>query len=126
MAENQKKIVLADDEQFIARAYSQGLTKAGYEVHTANDGTTGLEMIKETKPDLILLDLIMPGMTGFEILKAVKSDPVLKDIPVMILSNLSQETDQEEAIKLGATKFLIKSDVSLANVIDNVNEFFKK
>lgn len=126
MAENIINIVLADDEQFIARAYTQGLTKAGYKVHTASDGTAAFDMIKSIKPDLVLLDLIMPGMTGFEVLKAVKETEELSSIPVIILSNLSQETDQAEAKKLGAAEFLIKSDASLGDVINTVNNFFNK
>lgn len=121
---NSKKIVLADDEQFIARAYAQGLTQAGYEVHTANNGTDALEQVKTVLPDLVLLDLIMPGMSGFEVLKAIMDSNDLKNIPVMILSNLSQETDQEEVIKLGAKAFLVKSDISLEDVIKKVDEYF--
>ncbi len=121
-----KKIVLADDEIFIAKAYTKGLTEAGFEVHTANDGDTAFEFVKTFNPDLVLLDLIMPGMTGFEILKAMKADNVLAKIPVMILSNLSQETDQSEAMKLGAAAFIVKSDASLDEVVDKVQIFLSK
>lgn len=115
-----KTIVLADDEKFIAIAYNDGLTRAGYTVAVAHDGEEALAKIKEVKPDLILLDLIMPKMTGFEVLKAVKADPSLKDIPVLILSNLSQATDEAEARSLGATDFMVKANLSMQELIDHI------
>jgi twitching motility two-component system response regulator PilH len=121
-----KKIVLADDEKYIAKAYAEGLSRAGFDVTTADNGTEALEKIKAIKPDIVLLDLIMPGMTGFEVLKKMTGDSDLKRIPVFILSNLSQETDKDEAMKLGAKEFLIKSDASLQDVVDKVTAFLKK
>jgi DNA-binding response OmpR family regulator len=123
--QNTKKIVLADDEKFIAKAYSEGLNRAGFQVITANDGITALEEIKKNKPDMVLLDLIMPGMTGFEVLKSVKEDGELKKTPVFILSNLSQKTDQEEANSLGAEEFIVKSDISLEELVNKVKAYFK-
>ncbi len=116
------KIVLADDEQFIAIAYRDGLSRAGYEVTVAHDGAEALEKIKEVKPDLVLLDLIMPKMNGFEVLRAVKGDDALKSIPVAILSNLSQVTDEEEARKNGAADFIVKSDFSLNEIIERIKK----
>ncbi len=123
MENTKKKIVLADDEKFIAKAYSQQLTRVGFEVTTASTGTEALATIKSVKPDLVLLDLIMPGMTGFEVLKAMKSDPELTHTPVIILSNLSQETDQDEAKQLGAVGFIIKSDISLDDLVKKVQAY---
>lgn len=117
-----KKIVLADDEQFIAVAYNDGLTRAGFEVSVAHDGEEALAKIKEVKPDLILLDLIMPKKDGFTVLKEVKAIPELATIPVMILSNLSQTTDDNEAKKLGAADFMVKAEISLKDLIDRVNK----
>jgi PleD family two-component response regulator len=124
--ETKIKIVLADDEKFIARAYTEGLTRAGFEVTSCPDGLDALEQVKKIRPDIVLLDLIMPGMTGFEVLKAMKEDPTLKDIPVLILSNLSQATDQDEAKSLGAEEFVIKSEVSLEEVVNKVKSFFNR
>lgn len=119
------KIVLADDEKFIAIAYKDGLTRAGYDVTVAQDGEEALEKIQSEKPDLILLDLIMPKKNGFEVLKAVKADPELKDIPVVILSNLSQVTDETEARQLGALNFLVKANLSLQDLLDHIKPIFK-
>jgi DNA-binding response OmpR family regulator len=117
-----KKIVLADDEQFIVIAYRDGLSRAGFEVTTAVDGAEALEKVKSTKPDIVLLDLIMPKMNGFEVLKKLKADDELKNIPVAILSNLSQVTDEEEARKNGAVDFIVKSDFSLEQLIERINK----
>lgn len=117
-----KKIVLADDEQFIAVAYNDGLTRAGYTVVVAHDGAEALEKIKAERPDLVLLDLIMPKMNGFEVLKAVKADPELFKIPVMVLSNLSQATDEQEVRGLGAVDFLVKADISLQELTERIKK----
>jgi PleD family two-component response regulator len=117
-----KKLLVADDEQFISTAYSDGLTRAGFSVVVAHDGEEALQKIIAEKPDLVLLDLIMPKMNGFEVLKKVKADDSLKPIPVVILSNLSQDTDEAEVKKLGAVDFIVKSDISLQDLIARVNK----
>lgn len=113
-------IVLADDEVFISSAYKVGFERAGYTVHTAADGAEALDLVKRITPDAVLLDLIMPKLNGFEVLKLLKADSKLKEIPVIILSNLSQETDRAEVLDLGALDFIIKSDYSLREVIQRV------
>lgn len=119
-----KKIVLADDEQFIAIAYKDGLERAGYDITVAHDGAEALEAVKNVKPDLVLLDLIMPKLNGFEVLKAIKADDTLKDIPVIILSNLSQPTDETEARQTGALDFIVKADISLKDLTDRIAKVF--
>lgn len=116
-----KKIVLADDEQFIAVAYKDGLTRAGFDVTVAHDGAEALTLIKQVVPDLVLLDLIMPKMNGFEVLKSLKADPALQNIPVIVLSNLSQHTDEQEVREHGAIDFMVKSDISLQDLIARLN-----
>ena len=120
MNDTKKTIVLADDESYIAIAYRDGLERAGFAVTVANNGQDALGAITHIKPDIVLLDLIMPKMNGFEVLKAVKADPALSDIPILVLSNLSQVTDEAEVLRLGATDFLIKSDYSLKQIIEKV------
>lgn len=117
-----KKIVLADDEQFISIAYKDGLTRAGYDLTVAHDGEEALAKIKEVKPDLVLLDLIMPKKTGFEVIKEVKADPEIAQIPVIVLSNLSQHTDEEEVRQSGAIDFLVKSDISLEQLVARIQQ----
>jgi CheY-like chemotaxis protein len=117
-----KKIVLAEDEHLIAMAYQEGLGYAGYDVVVASDGIEALTAIKQEQPDLVLLDLIMPKMNGFETLKAIRKDPQLKKLPVVVISNLSQATDEAKARKLGATDFLVKSDYSLTELVAHIEK----
>src|SRR5688500_18444497 len=117
-----KKIVLADDEQFISIAYKDGLERVGYIISTAADGEEALNKVRAEMPDLVLLDLIMPKMNGFEVLKALKSDPATANIPVIVLSNLSQATDANEVRALGALDFIVKSDISLKELTERIGK----
>lgn len=120
------KILIAEDDKFISRAYGNGLQQAGYEVFTATTGVEAEEVVKKEKPDLILLDLIMPEKDGFELLRQVKKSKKLKDIPVLILSNLGQDSDIEKGKKLGAVDYLVKTDYSMQKVIDKIEFYLKK
>ncbi len=121
MDENVKsKVVLIEDEELIAQAYKEGLERAGIEVKLALDGQKGLELIKAEKPDLVLLDLIMPGMDGFHVLQILKEDEELKKIPVVVLTVSSTDTDIGQAKKLGVDDYLIKTDYSMAEIVQRV------
>jgi len=117
-----KRIVLADDEHFIAIVYKEGLERAGYNVTVAHDGEEALAVIRETLPDLILLDLIMPKMNGFEVLKALKADETLAGIPVVVLTNLSQDNDESEARSYGIQDFIVKANVSLNELLQRIEK----
>jgi DNA-binding response OmpR family regulator len=119
----QQKVLLAEDDKFISRAYSDGLTRAGFEVLLAVDGKVALEMAKKDKPNIILLDLIMPEVNGFEVLTELKKDDILKDVPVIILSNLGQETDIQKGRELGAIDYLIKANYSMTEVIAKIKKY---
>jgi DNA-binding response OmpR family regulator len=122
--DNTKTILLADDEQFIAVAYKDGLERAGYRVVVASDGQAALNLASSIKPDLILLDLIMPKINGFEVLQSLKADDQLKNIPVMILTNLSQSSDEAEARSYGIVDFMVKADVSLKDLLTKIDQLF--
>lgn len=123
MSEEKKiKILLAEDDKFIARAYTDGLTRSGYEVIAVTDGEEAVKKAKENNPDIILLDLIMPIKNGFEALEEIKADEKMKDVPVLILSNLGQDTDIKKGRDLGAVDYLIKSDYSMSEVIKKINK----
>lgn len=94
----------------------------GYEVQSAYDGETGLEMVKTEKPDLILLDLILPKLHGFDVLKRIKEDPEIRDIPLIVLTNLEDMGDVEKALELGATTYLVKANYSLDEVLEKVRK----
>lgn len=117
-----KKILLVEDDRFIMRAYSDGLERAGYEVLTAMNGQEVLGVAKAEVPDLILLDLIMPGLNGFEVLEELKADEQLSDTKIVIVSNLGQDSDVKKAKDLGAVDYLVKSDTSMGEVVDKAKE----
>ena len=120
-----KKILIVEDDKFLRDLISQKLAKEGYEVDEAVDGEEGVKMIKEVKPDLVLLDLILPGINGFEVLVKMKEDSSTSSIPVIILSNLGQKEDVEKGLKLGAVDYLIKAHFTPGEIIDKIRAVLK-
>ncbi|MCK5592381.1 MAG: response regulator [Candidatus Pacebacteria bacterium] len=121
-----KKILLAEDDQFISRAYKDGLERVGFEIIIALEGFTAIEKVKTEKPDIVLLDLMMPEKNGFEVLEEIRAGENSKDTPVIILSNLGQASDVEKGKELGATDYLIKSNFSMKEVIEKVKFHLEK
>jgi DNA-binding response OmpR family regulator len=117
-----KKILVVEDDTYLANAYRVKLSKSGFDVQLAYDGNEALDKLKTFIPDVILLDLIMPKKDGFATLSEIKASETLKQIPVIVASNLGQKEDVEKATKLGAKDFFIKSDVSLAQIIEKINK----
>ena len=115
-----KKILIIEDEQTLIKALRQAFSENGYKIETAIDGEEGWEKVQEFKPDLVLLDLILPKMDGFEILNKIKKNEKLKNTAVLILTNLSDVKDK--CHELGAVECLVKSDES----IDNIKKAVKK
>ncbi len=116
------KILVVEDDKFLREMISRKLEKERYEVVQAVDGEKGETKIKEEKPDIILLDLVLPGIDGFELLERVKKDPDLKEIPVIILSNLGQKSEVEKGLELGAVDFLIKAHFTPAEIVKKIRE----
>jgi CheY-like chemotaxis protein len=116
-------ILLAEDDTFLARAYQVKLQKSGYTVVLAKDGEEALAKLEKGKPDLILMDLIMPNKDGFETIAAIQSNPQLRGTPIIVASNLGQEEDIDRAMKLGAVDYIIKSEISIQALIDKVSEY---
>ncbi len=117
-----KSILLVEDDEFLAELYATKLKLEGFEVSLAVDGEKGLKMIKEKKPDLVLLDIILPKLDGFEILKAIKADKSLKDIPVILLTNLSQKDEVKRGLDLGANDYLIKAHFMPSEVVKKIKQ----
>ncbi|HET7204950.1 MAG TPA: response regulator [Terriglobales bacterium] len=111
-----KKILLAEDDRFMRRAAEATLRHHGFTVITAPDGEEALRLAQCEVPDLVLLDLIMPKLHGFEVLKALKSDPATSQIPVIVFSNLGQESDSRMAHELGALDYWVKSNLGLEDL----------
>jgi len=114
------KILVVEDETFLVKIYSVKLKKEGYDVSIATDGEEAVRMAEEVKPDLILLDLILPKMNGFEALERMRAIPALKNTSVIVLSNLGQEEDIKRAAALGANDYLIKANFSIQDVVGKI------
>ena len=113
-------ILVIEDDKFLADLIAQKLKQENIEAKIVVDGQEGLQSIEEKRPDLILLDLILPGMDGFELISALKKNPKTDKIPIIILSNLSDKENIERAMKLGARDFIIKADLGLSAIIDRI------
>jgi len=116
------KILFIEDEPTLQKAVGEILGQEGFEVLSALDGEAGLELIKKEKPDLVLLDLILPKKDGFTVLKEMKEDENLKDIPVIVLTNLEGMGDVERAMSLGATTYLVKANYELDDVVTKIKK----
>jgi len=119
-------ILVVEDDKFLRELIVQKLSKEGYDVSEAVDGETGIKKIREEKPELVLLDLILPGIDGFEVLKQAKEDSETAGVPVIILSNLGQQEDVEKGMKLGATDYLIKAHFTPGEIIEKIREISAK
>lgn len=117
-----KKILFIEDESDLQKTFNDLLAQEGYKMISALDGEIGLRLSRTEKPDLILLDLVLPKINGFEVLKRLKQDPETKEIPVIILTNLEGIKDVEKALKTGATTYLVKASYTLEEVLEKVEK----
>ena len=118
-----KKILLIEDEEIIAGLLERKLIQGGYKVWVARDGGEGLRKMKEAKPDLILMDILMPKMGGFAVLEEMQKEPDLKKIPVIMISNSGQPVELEKAQQLGVKDWLIKAEFDPQEVIEKVKKY---
>jgi len=121
-----KKILIIEDDPFLSEMYLAQFVKSGFKAEIAIDGKVGLAKVKDFKPDLVLLDIVLPKMDGFEILKAIKSDKSLKGIPVVLLTNLGQKNEVEKGVSLGADEYIIKAHFTPTAVVARVKEVLNK
>ena len=122
MAEKEKtaKILVVEDEEILLTGLKEELESGGYTVQGASDGVEGIEQAKSFKPELILLDLLMPKMDGMEMLQKLKADSSTRDVPVVILTNLSDYEKISEALSLGAMDYLVKANYKLEDLLEKV------
>ncbi len=118
-----KNILLVEDEQALQKIYSNKLRNSGFNVSVAITGDEALRKAQTELPDIILLDLILPGKDGFVVLEELKQQDTTKDIPVVILSNLGQESDIARGKQLGAIDYLVKADVGLMDLVEKVKKY---
>lgn len=121
-----QKIFLIEDEVAFLYALQAKLRLEGFDVEVASDGQTALDRLKNYKPDIILLDIILPKVDGWEVLQQIKADQRLVNVPVIIISNLSDKHSQEKGVDLGANDYLVKSDYDLDALVKKINESLQK
>lgn len=120
-----KKILLVEDDPFLSSLLGNRLRREGLEVSAAKSGSEAAKTLSSDKPDLILLDIILPGKSGFEILEDIRSNPGSAKIPVIVISNLGQESDIEKAKELGATDYIVKAKITIDELVNNIKKFLK-
>lgn len=120
------KILIIEDDKFLLKLYSDKLRHEGFEVFVSLTGEEGLNKILTEKPDLVILDLILPGKNGFEVLSEIKLNRKTKNIPVIILTNLGQESDIKRGLELGAAAYLVKTEFSMNQLAEIVKEHLVK
>jgi len=121
--DDKKKILIIEDDKFLLKLYSDKLIREGFNVSMAITGEEGLSKVVQEKPDLVLLDIILPQKNGFEILSALKLNPGLQHIPVIVLTNLGQESDIKTGMDLGAADYLVKTDFSITKLPEVVRKY---
>jgi len=120
-----KKILLVEDDPFLIDIYSTKLKDSGFKVVVVREGDGVLSKIEEEKPDLLVLDIVLPHMDGWEVLSRVKAAEEFKDLKVVILSNLGQKDEVEKGLKLGAEKYLIKAHYTPSEVAEEIKKILE-
>ncbi len=125
MTNTGKRILLVEDDRFLRRACEASLRQRGYTLTTAADGEEGLRVARAERPDLVLLDMLMPKLSGLDVLRALRGDEATRALPVVILSNSSREQDVLEVTKLGISGYFVKSNLSLQELGDKVDRILR-
>lgn len=122
-----KHILIIEDERLIGELFMDYLAPEGtWDVELVGTGERGLEKMRAAKPDILLLDILLPGIDGYEVLRQVKADPDLAEIPVLILSNLGQKDKIAKGLSLGAEDFLVKADLEVDEIRNKIKMILKK
>jgi len=125
MKNNKFKILLIEDDPFLLSMYTTKFELENFKVITAEDGKKGLKLAIEEAPDIILLDILLPKMNGFEVLKELKSNDDVNNIPVILLTNLSQKDEVAQGLSLGADDYLIKAHFMPSEVVEKIKKYIK-
>jgi len=121
------KVLLIEDDPMVVRMYARKFKLAGYDVRLGFNGFEGMKALKKDRPDIVLLDIMMPRMSGLDMLKMVKSEPQYKDLPVVVLTNLGDRAEDVEKCKqMGAEDYWVKANMKLDEVVERINEIVKK
>jgi len=126
MSEEKKySVVVVEDDTLILDIITFKFKKKEWDVHSTMDGESGIDKIKEVKPDIILLDILLPGISGYEVLELLKKDTELEHIPVLVLSNYGQKEEIDKSLSLGAVDHLVKANVILDEVVANSTQIIE-
>lgn len=120
-----KKVLIIEDDHFLSSLMKARLEKEGFTALQAFDGEEAFSLLKQNRPDLIVMDLIMPKVSGFELLENISVDPQISKVPIMVLSNLGQDSDIEKVKRLGATQYFVKVQTSIDDLVAKVKELLK-
>jgi DNA-binding response OmpR family regulator len=126
MSEKKQKILMIEEDRFLRKIYKNKLSKENFEFIEATNGEEGMNKVISEKPDIVLLDLILTRKSGFDVLVEMKRNRKTKKIPVIILSNLGQESDIQKGLSLGAKEYLVKTEISLVDVVNKIKEWAVK
>jgi len=126
MTDNKKKILIVEDDEAVSLMYQRKFAQDGYMVLTAEDGARGLEMAIKEKPDLIVLDILMPELDGFSALRQLRANESTKNIPVVILTVLSDEESKLKGEKFGATEYIVKSYYTPTEIYEKIKELLER
>lgn len=121
--DNKKKVMIVEDDAVLVNALTLSLEDEGYDISVATDGEEAEKMILKEKPDLILLDLLLPIKSGFEVLKIIRGNPDTKNISVVILTNFEQETSIDEGMRLGAKDYIVKANIDIKDIPTIVKKY---
>lgn len=116
------KILIIEDDKFLRELITRKLQSENFEMVSAMDGESGLELAAKERPDIVLLDLILPGIDGFEVLSKIKGNEAISSIPVIILSNLGQKDDIEKGMNLGAVDYLVKAHFTPNEIVEKIRQ----
>ena len=123
MTESYKKILIVEDDIHVSKVFQIQLNKMGFVCLLAFDGEEAVFLLEKEKPDLIILDLMIPKKDGFDVIQEVRKNPSFSTIPIIVVSNLGQEVDKTRALELGATEYLVKIDYPIQDIIDKVKNY---
>lgn len=126
MAEDKKTILVVEDEPSLQEAIVMKFQNDGYEVMAAGTGEDALEMLKQKRPTLVWLDLLLPKMNGMEVLQKIKSDPETNDLPVVVVSVSASQDNKDQAFGMGVIDYIVKSEGTISSIIKRVEEYINK
>lgn len=121
---DQTKVLIVEDDKFLSELISTKLTKEGFNIVLATDGESGLQKAVSEKPNIVLLDIMLPGKSGFEVLEGIKkhTDATVAAIPVIILSNFGQESKVQQGLALGAKDYLVKANFTTGEIVEKIKK----